>query len=366
MATGPGYPGNLNAYIPNWAASGRLAAAFSRNPKTFPLPNYIQMIESPKNQGYYLKLTAQEAARVASVNDYLWNWGAEAPESPDGLESFDYVSFLTSRYKNGFFLDDDTERTAEWDIAEQHAKIHAQKAMTIRANLVHSVLTNANNWKTNANSGLQDQTSDLTQDHTGTASAYAGGYLDQGTSTSPYIKIFLDKARVLIDQDSLGTVQSDQVQVVMNPRTARLLAESAEIHDYLKGSPDAMHEIRTGSSPNAKYGPGLPSAIYGVGIVVDNTVIVTSRKGATLAKGYSFPDQTIAVVSRVGDLEGVYGTPTWSTLVWMWYRDEMTLERRQDAENRRIKYRVVQCGVPILTSPITGYLLTSATSVTGQ
>lgn len=362
MATGPGFAGQLNAYIPNWAASGRLAAAFSRNPKSFPLPKYYQLLESPKHTGYYLKITAQVAARVGNISDFLWNWGAEQPKSPDGIESFMYVPFTASRYKNGFYLDDDTERTAEWDVAETHAKMHAQLAMTIRTNLCHTVLTNANNWKTNADGGLQDQTSDMTADHTGTASTFVGGFLDQGTSLNPYIKIFMDKARIAIDKDSLGVVESDQLQVVMNPDTATLLAESAEIHDYLKGSPDAMHEIRTGSSPNAIYGPGLPSTVYGMKIVVDNTVIIGSRKGATLNKSYSFPDQTIAIVSRVGELEGPYGTPTWTTLVWVWYRDEMTLERKMDPDNRRINYRIIQAGIPILVSPITGWLLTSATS----
>lgn len=357
MATGPGFPGALNGYIPNWAASGRLAVAFSRNVKTFPWLKAIQMVESPKNQGYYLKLTAQEAARVVQHQDYAWGWGQERPQHPEGLESFNFLPFIAQRQDYGFNLDDDTERQSEWDVAEEHAKIHAAKAMTDRSIKIIEVATNTANWQTSADP-------DLSSNHTASATAFVGGQLDLGTSTSPYIKKFIDKASVLIQLDTLGTVAADQMHMIMNPNTARLLAESAEIHDYLKGSPDAMHEIRTGSTPNARYGPGLPSTIYGMDIVVDNTVRVTSRKGAaTLTKAFAFPDQTIAIFSRPGELEGVYGTPSWSTLTWFWYRDEMTLERFKDAENRRTKFHVVDTGVPVLTSPLAGYLLTSATSV---
>lgn len=362
MATGPSVPGQLNAYIPSWAASGRLAESFSRNPKTMPLPKYAQYIESPKNQGYFLKIGTVEAGRIASINDYVWNWGADEPQNSE-LEQFDFVPFITTRYRNGFFLDDDTERTAEWDVVETMAKIHAQKAMTLRTNLAHIELATANNWKTSANSGTADELADLSADHTATASVFAGGNLDQGTTTNAYVKIFFDKARVLIDKDTLGTVDVDQVQAVMNPNTARLIAESAELRDYIKGSPDAAHEVRTGSTPNARYGPGLPDTLYGVKIVVDNTVLITNRKGGTLNRVYSFPDRTIAILSRVGGLDGVYGTPNFSTLVWFWYRDDMTLERKADPDNRRTKARVVQCGVAKLVCPASGYLLTNATSV---
>lgn len=358
MATGPGFAGPFNVYTPNWAASGRLAVAYSRNVKSFPWLKAIQMIESPKPQGYYLKISPQEAARVVQLQDYAWIFGSERPMHPEGMEQFQYVSFQVNRRDYGFALDEDTEKTAEWDIAEEHAKIHAAKAMTARTIEIITALTTVANWQTAADI-------DLSSNHTSTATALTGGQLDQGTSTNPYIKKFIDRAQVLIDLDTLGTVKPDQLHMIMNPHTAYLLAESAEIHDYLKGSPDAMHEIRTGSSPNARYGPGLPSAIYGMDVIVDNTVRGTTRKNSagTMTKAYAFPDQQIAIVARPGELEGVYGTPSWSTIVWFWYRDEMTLERFQDSRNRRMDYHLVDAGIPQIVSPLSGYLLTAATSV---
>ena len=358
MATGPGYPNATNVWIPNLDASGGLIVAFSRNAKKFPIMNWMQLVESPKMLGYYKKLGTAEQGRVVNDNDDVWNFGAERPQHNDGLEYFTNVPFVTKRFDYGFNLDDDTERQADWDVALQHSDIHATKAITRRTARAITVATTASNFQTT-------NETEASEDHTATATALAGGYIDAGSSTTPYLKKALDKIAVLIMKDTMGVVTPDMLHIVINPNTARLLAESAEIHDYLKGSPAALDEIRSGTSPNALYGPGLPSSIYGYKIVVDNTVKVTTRKNSsgTATKTFAFPDQTLLMAARVGELEGKYGGPAFSTLTYFWYRDELTIERFQDARSRRFEYHVVDCGVPVLTSPLSGYLLTSATSV---
>lgn len=358
MATGPGYPSPTNVWIPNWESSGKLIAQFSRNAKAFPIMNYAQLVKSPKMLGYFLKFGTSEQGRVVNLNDNIWNFGNERPQMNEGLENFNHVPFTTKRFDYGFNLDDDTESQAEWDIVEQHSVIHAAKAMTARTIRGITVLTTAASWQTAADP-------ELSADHTATATVLAGGQFDLGSSTHPYIKIALDKIAVQIMLDTMSVVTPDMLQVVINPNQARLWAESQEIHDYIKGSPDAMNEIRTGSTPNAKYGPGLPSTIYGYKIVVENTVRVTTRKNVsmTATKAWAFPDQTMVVVARVGELEGKYGGPSWSTLTYFWYRDEMTLETFQDPKNRRMEHHVVDCNVPVLTSPLAGYYVTATTSV---
>lgn len=355
MATGPGFPSATNTFIPNWEASGRLAVQYTRNVKDFQLNKWVQLVQSPKVTGYYLKMSAQEAARVAHGNDYLWSWDSVRPMHPEGLESFNFLPFSVKRYDYGFNLGTDTVDQADWNVAEQHARIHAAKGMTHRTIRAITALTTTTNWNTTADP-------DLAADHFGTATALAGGYLDQGTAVAPLLKKALDKIAVKIDLDTLGTVRPDQLHVIFNPNTARLLAESPEIHEYIKGSPAALDEIKTGTSPNARYGPGLPSSIYGYKVIVENTMKVTSRKGETLVKAYAFPDQTIAVAARPGELEGVVG-PSFSTMTLFWYRDEMTLERFEDPKNRLMEYHVTDCTAEILTAPASGYLITSATSV---
>ena len=79
--------------------------------------------------------------------------------------------------------------------------------------------------------------------------------------------------------------------MTINPKVARELAASPEIHEYIKGSYWAKDEIEKGAHPNGKY--GLPSSIYGFSVIVENAVRVTSQKGATRASQYAMPNQTI-------------------------------------------------------------------------
>lgn len=353
-ATGPGYASGTNTYIPSFDASGRLIIGYSRNPASFAFPRYWQYVPSPRNRGYYLKLSPQEAARVVTLQEYDWADGQKRPYHHDGLEQFNYVEFNTLRKDAGFTLGWMAGQQADWPIVEQHAQIHSAKMMTIRSIEGVNAWNVAANWQTSADP-------DLSANHTATAAAFVGGQLDLGTSTAPYIKKFMDKASVLIAQDTLGVVQSNQLRVVINPNQARLWAESSEIHEYIKGSYWAQQELTQGLQPNNKY--GLPGSIYGYEVVVDDTVQITSRKGATLAKSWAFPDQVALMCSRVGGLQGVFGGPAFSTLTWFYYVDELTVERFDQPTDRLTEGHVVQNGVPVLTSPLSGYFLTSSTSV---
>lgn len=356
MATGPGFPSGTNTFIPNFEASGRLIVNYSRNPKKFHLPKYAQYVQSPKSVGYFLKLSPQEAARVVTTQDFIWPDGNVRPMNADGLEQFNFVEFRTQRFNYGFTIGEKAAEQADWPVVEQHSQIHAAKCMTARTIRAANVLTTAANWTV---AGGTDP--DLSADHTSTATTLVGGFIDQGTPTAPLLKKALDKIAILVNLDTLGVVEANQLICIINPHTAHLLSESAEIHQYIANSPSAEREVKEGIGPNARY--GLPSHIYGYEFIVENCVQVTSRKGATLSKSFAFPDQTLTVVSRVGDLEGAYGSPTFSTLTLFYYKDEMTLERFDEPKNRLVEGHVVEDFIEVLTSPLSGYLVTSATSV---
>ena len=358
MATGPGIVGPYSSYIPNWESSGRLAIGFSRNPKKFAVAEYCQYVQSPHTQGYYLKVTAQEAARVVSANDNIWAFGANRPENPE-LETVNFLPFLVQRYDYSFGLDEDTVDQAEIPIAEIHAQVYAAKMMTARTNRVVTALTTTANWNTTADP-------DMLSSHYNTATTIAGGYIDKGTSVAPFFKILCDKVAVQIMQDTLSVVLPGDLMILMNPNQARLLAESPEVHDYLKGSPAALDEVRSGSSPNAAYGPGLPSTMYGYKIIVEPTIKLTARRGIAISssnKTFVMPDQTIVFLARPGGLEGVFGMQSFSTMSLFWYRDEMTLEVFKDGKNRKYDHHIVEATTEIVTAPASGYLVTSTTSV---
>lgn|SRR5579859_1225113 len=354
MATGPGFPSSTNVYIPNMEASGRLTVGYSRNTNKFRLPEYVQYVKSDNTVGLYMKLSPQEAGRVVTVQEYEWPDGQPRPMHTDGMEQFNMIEYRCHRYDYGTTMGWLTEKQASWPIVEQHAQIHAAKAMTARTTRVLTVATTAANWQTTADP-------DLSANHTATATALAGGQFDLSTTSTLYIKKALDKIAVLINEDTLGVVEQTQLHVIMNPNQARLAAESDEIHNYIKGSYFAQQEIIQGLHPNNKF--GLPSQIYGYPICVENCVQVTSRKGATLAKGFAMPDQEWLVVSRVGDLDGVWGAPNFTTLTVMYYGEELGLTRFDDPKNELTEVHVTENTAELLTSPLSGYLVTATTSV---
>lgn len=367
---GPGYPSSTNVFIPNWEASGRLTTGFSRNTAKFHLPKYIRYTQTNQTVGLFLKLSFQEAARVVTPQEYEWPDGQVRPFPTNGLEQFLFQEFRTHRYDYGFNVGWMTRDQAVWPIIEQHAQIHAAKLMTDRTYRFLNILTTSSNWTiagTRPDTGTATTLdADLTVDHTNTASGLSGGFMDQGTSTAPYIKIVLDKVAALINKETLGVVEQDALSVIINPNQARLWAESSEIHEYIKGSYWAQEEILQGLQPNNRY--GLPSSVYGYPTLVENAVRVTSRKVANSnyaapTKSLIMPDQNVLIMARPGALEGVFGAPDFATAVLFWYMDEMTLETFDDPKNRLVEGHVVENAAEILTTPASGYFVTSSTSV---
>ena len=151
--------------------------------------------------------------------------------------------------------------------------------------------------------------------------------------------------------DSLGAIEPDDVYLVINPTLARQLTESQEIVEYLKSSPEAYAQVRgelRDSNQNVAF--GLPNKLYGVNVIVEKTVRVTSKRRATSAKSYVLPTATPFMVVRPGSLEATYGGPNFSAVTGFMY-EEMTTETKRDKDNRRTSGRVVEDYTYILTAP---------------
>lgn len=359
MATGPGYPQGHNTFIPA-DISGRIRVGFSRDPKKFAIPRYVQYVETPNNSFYWLKLTTQEAARVISVNDFEWPDGQPDRATDTGDESFNFVPQITQRRSYKFRVGQMAADQAVWPITEVQAGIKAAQCMTARTMRWTSTFENTANWASSAD------TANLSTNHYSDATTLVGAKLDTGSSTNPLIrKAFSVIARV-INQDTMGVINYEpgSFNIVMNPNTAISLANSQEIHDYIKGSYWAREELDTGSSPNAFW--GLPSTLYGYPIIVENTIKTTNLKNLAKTASLAMSDGVILFASRVGGLDGVYGAPSFSTLTMFWYKEEMTVEMRADSWDRLYYGRVVENTYEVVTCPASGYLLTGCTTNIGS
>ena len=341
------YPSGSNTFVPSHDASGGLIVGFSRNPKKFKLNQYMKLVPVKQGQGYYLQITAEEAARVINSNlaDYVWHDGQEAPMGSDNTESFQFVRFLTSRYNYTFNLGQKAIDQATWPILSVHAGFMAQKAMTARTISALSTLTTSGNW-----SGS-----------TGTATSLGGGAWDASGATDKYIRKTFNQVCENILQNTLGVVNREDICVVINPHDARRMAETEEIRDYLKQSPFALAEVRGDvESQNGQW--GLPNSLWGVKIIVEDAVKVTSRKGASSKTvSYCLTSGNAIFLARPGGLLGMEGIPEFST-AQMFVYEEMAVETMTDVNNRRTVGRVVDDFTTALVAPASGYLVTSCTS----
>jgi hypothetical protein len=343
-----GYPSGFNTFVPSFDASGHLAIAFSRNPKDFSLNRYITLTPVKKSSGYYLRITAEQAARVinkTTLAEFVWPDSNDAPTGEWGTESFQFVPFNTTRYAFPFRLGYKAVDQADWKILANHSMIAAQDAMTARTvRTVQKLL----------------DTTQYDSSHVATATSLGGGFWSAGTTSNPYIKIAMNKAAQQIQLDTLASVKVRDLQLVVSPVVAAAMAASSEIQDYVKNSPFAMAQVR-GDSPSNNGQWGMPDMLYGYGLVVEDAVQVTSRKGATRAASYVFDGNTALMVARPGELTGHAGGPSFSTGHIFTY-EEMTVEQRDDPDNRRIAARVVEDYDVQVVAPASGFIITHTLS----
>jgi hypothetical protein len=331
------YPGGSNTFIPSFESSGKLAVDFSRNPSKFKLMDYVGLVKVEKRVGLYLKHDWDESVRTSSDGaEWLWADGAAADASDSYVEKgFEWLPYATKRFKFEFSLGDQAVSQAAWDIVASHANSAASLAMTLRTKQVLAKLTNTS-YMTNY----------------GTATSVGGGLWSAGTSTNPIIKISLETIANLINLKTNGVVEPKDLCLIVNPNTAAKMSQTAEIHDFVKGSPYSLPMIETNLGQF-----GLPPTLYGLGkVIVENAVRVTTLKKQTTVREYCLPDNYAVIVARPGDI--VQPLNTFST-VSLFMAEELNVFTSYQPDNRRTVGRVVEDYAVEVTAPVAGYLVTN-------
>lgn len=337
------FPGQSNTYIKDFRSSGKLQVSYSRNPRDFALPNYIQYVPVKRDQGYYLQINAEQAARLVGgeLDEFVWPDGADRPMNHDGTEKFNFADYRTLRRNYSFVIGDKASSQADWDILDTEAAFHAQQAMTARTRAVNKLLGTAGNWDAA---------------HTLNVASIAGnsGAWDVSTTARQDIKRSLNYAAQVILKATLGKVRKKDMVLVMNPDTASQISETQEIVDHIKGSPEAYSQVTGGEGKWGEF--GLPDKLYGYPIVIEDAVMVTSiRNAASVSRSYVMETGIAYLLSRPGGLESISGGPNFSTTCMFLYED-MTVETLKDTNNRRTSGNVVDDFAAVLTAPASGFL----------
>src|SRR5262249_43183871 len=139
--------------------------------------------------------------------------------------------------------------------------------------------------------------------NTDTATGAGGGRWSAATSSTPFIMKGLEKAFSTITVATNGVVQPKDLQLVISPALATVMSQTDEIHNYIKGSPYSY----AGLTFTQQIGQwGLPPTLYGVNVVIENTVRVTSKKGATRSASFAMPQDMALLMARPDGLENDY------------------------------------------------------------
>lgn len=347
------FPSSTNVFIPNTTSVNQgvtadLVVNFSRNIKTFALNQYSKLIPVRKNQGYYKRMAVGQQAKAqwSDTRNFLWQPGQGRPSGNWNKMGFSNFPWLTLRYAYDTTLDQLEIDLADYQIQPIHVAMLAQQAMTNRTKQAISVLTNANNWAST---------------HTTNCTALVGGKMSAGTATNPYIMQAIQKMAVQINTDTTGAVGLEDLSIVMNPNTAKSLAQTQEIRSYLSNQVNAILFLQ-GKAPTKAQMYNLPdTTLYGVKYFIEDAVQDTGASAVasddTANLSYVLPDGVVIMLGRPGDLPGQEGATDFSTLTGF-FLEEMTTETFNDPKNRLVELSVVENFTYALTAPLSGYYLT--------
>lgn len=342
-----GNPGNT--YVPSFEASGDLVVNYSRNPKDFALNSYVTLTPVEKSTGYFLQINPDNAARIVSSTsaDYVWPDGNDAPTGAWNTQDFQFAPFLTKRYNYPFRLGYKAVEQAAWKILSTHAAMAAQQCMTSRTLEVNTLL---------------DTTGSYASGHVFSATTAGGGFWSDGTAANPIILAGLNYAAFKIQKATIGVVRPRDLVLVISPETANAMARSQEIHTYLAQSPAALAQVR-GDVPSQNGLWGLPDTLYGFRLAIEDAVRVSTIKNVagTATTDYIKDENTAWLVARPGQLVGSEGATSFSTCHIFVY-EEMTVESKDDVDNRRHQGRVVDDRGSVIVSNVSGCKFTNVLS----
>lgn len=349
---GAGFPGPYDCYVPNHEASGGLLVGFSRNKEDFPVNNYCQLFPSAQMFGVYAAYTSRNAARIISPTDaeHVWADGDPRPPGLNNLESFLFLTYKCVRRAYTFTLGDLTVEQMSFDLLMAYSRDMAQQMMTARTMLVQAALSGTS-WGSNTaavDGGILASGQNWTN----------GGNNQYSTASGPNILLSIQQGIQAVHKQTIGTVREDKLALVVNPPTAQGMAASAEIRDYIKQDQFALGQVK-GNIPGQNAIWGLPDRLYGVKLIVEDAVRVSSRKGEADVIGYVMPNNIAYLLAVDGDLVGIAGHRSFSNIQLFFYKDEATVETLYSVNDRRYIGSLVTNYVPVIATVYSGYQFTS-------
>lgn len=353
MATNYVWPGPSNVYVPTATQGkngGALFVDYSRNINKFKVLQYCQPVPVQNTVGLWYQMGLDERARVTDNNaaKFMWPDGLPRPKPQDNSENFAELTYRCIRRSYESTLGKQMSEQAAWDERDRRSRQLAQQAMTVRTNRVIQTAINASNWPASH-----------VLDLSGSPISGVVGNWAASTSARLAIKRTLNYIKQLILLDTRAAVESSDLLIVMGPDTAAQIAASQEIVELVKFNAGAIQFLKATDENYSKEDFGLPKRLYNTEVIIEETVKVTSYRGAVSpTAAFCMPFGTVLVLHRPNSLEGVEGGRSFSTLSIHIYRDDdMTVETDDVRWDRLTNVAVTDNFDVNMTSPISGVML---------
>lgn len=304
------YAGPGNVFVPSFDTQANLIVNYSRDPKKFKINELMTITPVSKPIGKWLRIKPEVQGNITDTWNQSRKWadGAPCPIQLEGGQKHEWLEYYTERYVESFPIGYQTEENAVWDIVKTHSAALASRMMTGVALEAYNVLQTAANYS-----------------NTATATVAGGGKWDVATSTSRYIQNSLNYALEAIQKSTMNGVSADDLVLVLSPSVAKKMAVSAEIADYMAGSPFSGLYLQGEGFKDQLGNYGMPSTLYGIKVIVDPLVRDKAALGATtdpvfIATGVTTPSAYL--IAKQGSLGSEAGGSNFSFLHCFRYTPE--------------------------------------------
>jgi hypothetical protein len=348
MASTLRFPGHYNGFLPEETG---MIVSFVKEKGAFAVTEYVQFVPHDQPIGLYRVLERDQFIRVVSQEENAWEDGDPAPTGEANKIRAKLEDWRSIRKVYPWILGEETAQLHKsWDLKKAQMDEAVRQCMTALTDRVNTLLDTTSNWPTG---------------HAKAANTLNGGRgpwndASADPDSPSYLAIFrtLQGAYRQVHLATNGRVKMQDMRVVIGVDAAIAISETGELNHYVQHSPYAKEVIEKGLDPQFNAF-GMPSMYRGYTFIVEDSPIVEERPKAsgveaTTARTYIKDPTTAWFVSRKGGLEGLHGSPSFST-VQVYHKGDLTeVEAFSDPENRRVKGRVVNQTAEVLPAGLAG------------
>lgn len=357
--TTPHHPGPSNVYIPP-DVSDSLRIQYIRNPASFALKRYARFVPVSTDAGLYPSLDQSLGMRVSTSQDTIWPDGQCRPCV--GTQRHTWKKYKTSRHSHGDQLGNKTIRLGSWDLVASHSLAYAQQAMTALTSRAMTVLHTAANYPTSNKAATIDAL----------LSGSGLSWTASSTAEQTIKKSFNAVREAILKRTGVIPGYNGQLKLILTPTIAHQISTTAEVSQYLVNHDYAMSNLGI-AQQHVLNTYSLPPIMYGVEIVVEDSVISTGREEVDGTFTGAFQGSANhAVFVFAGDDVGVSATgtapqtnfaeaPTFTSLTAFEF-EALSVEMNVESFDRITKIGVATDYDFQLSAPDSAYLIENITT----